>query len=288
MSLSVGIVNFDRIRRDPVDDGSTVVSIISSFPPLDLRDLSFFSSIKRCKRSVSMSCSATIDGVDGAPILLFANVKFDESVVVNDGDVAVVIVVDVVGESAEFVGRLLICCSAALISSCVTLCVDRRSRRATAERCFRCASASSSRLGGTFDRRFPPNESSADDDVTVTLVVAVGGDVTEGNDVVTLTNGVDDELVVVVDVDVVVEGGGVGGVSLTPAPERRRTYGTVVLFVVDKPSKGVRSVVPHLRLILLSFVVVVVVVVDVVDIVGGDVGVVELTFVGVSRLEKSN
>ena len=107
--------------------------------------------------------------------------------------------------------------------------MDRRSRRAWAERCFRWASASSSRLGGTFDRLFPPLESSAGKllDVTVTLVVGV--DETGGKDVVTLTS-VDPGLV-----------------SDTPAPDRRRTYGPVLLLLSNGESPTVRSAVPHLE-----------------------------------------
>jgi hypothetical protein len=143
----------------------------TSFPELVLRTWSFFSSITLCKRSVSISCSLLTTGVDGAPILLF------------DGD----------GRSVE---RFLICCSAAFISSTVTLCVDRRSRRAWAERCLRCASASSSR----FNRRFA-SSTEFDDVVTVTFVA--GG----GSALVTL-------------IDVV----GTGVVdSLPPPPDRRRT-----------------------------------------------------------------
>jgi hypothetical protein len=70
-----------------------------------IRCISFLSSITFCKRSVSISCSLFANGVDGAPILLFDNslISFE---------------------------RVFICCSAALISSTVTLCVDRRSRLA--------------------------------------------------------------------------------------------------------------------------------------------------------------
>lgn len=93
LSLSAD-VNLDRTRRDPIDDdvGSTVVSTVSSFPPLDLLAFSFFSSITRCKRSVSMSCSATIDGVDGAPILLLDKVTLDASITFVAGSIDVEIV----------------------------------------------------------------------------------------------------------------------------------------------------------------------------------------------------
>lgn len=203
----------------------------TSFPPLALLAFSFFSSITRCRRSVSISCSAVNDGVDGAPILLFDSVTFgvDSTIFANGCGI---VTEDNDEDGSLLVGWLLICCSAAFISSTVTLCVDLRSRLAWAERCLRCASASSSRLGGTFERLFPPVESSsvfcAVPDVTVTFVVGV--DCTGGRDVVTLTS-VDG----VTDVD-----------SLTPAPDRRRTYGPV-LFVVDgEPSPTVRSFVPHL------------------------------------------
>lgn len=179
----------------------------------------------RCRRSVSISCSVTHDGVDGAPILLFDNaVVIVLSIIFVDGW-GIEIFDD---DNSELFGWLLICCSAALISSTVTLCVDRRSRRAWAERCFRCASASSSRVGGIFERLFPPvKSSSVFVDVTVTLAVAGGG-----SDVVTLTTvGV---VVVVVDSDV-------------PAADRRRTYGPALFVIDDEPSPAVRSVVPHLN-----------------------------------------
>ncbi len=208
--------------------------IRTSFPPLGLLDLSFFSSITRCKRSVSISCSLSDDDVDGAPILLFDNVG-STTFVTGCGII--------VEEISELVGWFLICCSAALISSTVTLCVDRRSRLAWAERCFRCASASSSRFGGRFDRLLPLVESSSVfADVTVTLAVA-----DDGRDDVTLTTvdvGVVAAAVVVVVVVVVV----VDGVdSVTPEPDRRRTYGPVLFVAVNDPSLAVRSVVPHLN-----------------------------------------
>jgi hypothetical protein len=84
-------VNLDRTRRDPTveEDASTVVSAISSFPPLVRLDFSFFSSISRCKRSVSISCSLTDDGVDGAPILLLDNV--DSFIFVNGCGIVTVV-----------------------------------------------------------------------------------------------------------------------------------------------------------------------------------------------------
>ena len=131
----------------------------------------------------------------------------------------------------------------------MTLCVDRRSRRATAERCFRCASASSSRVGGIFDRRFPLDESSSDVDVDVDVTVIFAGVDDDGRDVVTLTTA-GAAVVVVVIVGVVVDDVD----SLTPAPDRRRTYGPALLGLINDPSPTVRSVVPHLNTTITSFV----------------------------------
>ncbi len=193
-----------RFVRRPGRFNESLAIIVewSSVRELILRDksllISFLSSIIFCKRSVSISCSLLVNGVDGAPILLFDN-SFD---------------------SFE---RFLICCSAAFISSAVTLCVERRSRLAWAERCLRCASASSSR----FVRLFESSIEFAvdDDDVTVTFVVVEGGG--GGKELVTLTtvDGVD---------------------SLIPRPDRRRTYGPVLFC----KSPTVRSVVPHLNKLL--------------------------------------
>jgi hypothetical protein len=68
----------------------------------------------------------------------------------------------------------------------------------------------------------------------------------DGRDDVTLTTvdvGVVAAAVVVVVVVVVVDGVD----SVTPEPDRRRTYGPVLFVAVKDPSLAVRSVVPHLN-----------------------------------------
>ena len=99
-------------------------------------------------------------------------------------------------------------------------------------------------MGGRFDRLLPLVESSSGFvDVTVTLVVA-----DDGRDVVTLTTvDVGGVVVAVVVIDGVVVVVVEGVDSVTPAPDRRRTYGPVLFVTVDDPSFAARSVVPHLN-----------------------------------------